>query len=315
MEPMQQMLANLLEVLGKPIQELAEKVIELRRDVDLLMGKRSDTTGTSRQFSNLFNRLHTVYSGEVVQKIGKSTESSSDDSKAAKQVNELLKEIRSLRSEVNGYRKDFLEVVETNLYQSKSTKTKSFRYFRIQLYVSEGKISKLRRTTRFLVKFLYVFDLVIAQESPPIKGSWWKEFIGKTKNAVTPAALLKIFRLIKRGLEIRLVEGQQSILNKQQAEATKALLDSIVDYDQAALKIGSLLIVKNSIKGEKSIAVRTLSETEEDFLHANSEVLTTPNTLLAKLEELSCNTPNNLETNHTLGDRESNRGSYNNDAS
>lgn len=102
------------------------------------------------------------------------------------------------------------------------------------------------------------------QDGEFIPGSWW---INRIKlginNFRNNKEVQDAYKLGKHALELALIEEKQSIVNKNNAEAAKALLDSIKDVTRFISLLGSLLVIKYlNPKGEQIIEVRNLTPKE-----------------------------------------------------
>ena len=84
------------------------------------------------------------------------------------------------------------------------------------------------------------------------------------------------------------IQEPQSIVDKNEAEAAAVLLNAIDDVTNAAIQIGSLLVVK-TLDANNSVAVRirTLSSNEMIHLEKNQNLLTKPDHVLEELQRIS----------------------------
>ena len=88
------------------------------------------------------------------------------------------------------------------------------------------------------------------------------------------------------GLKLHTITKQQSEIDKNQAEAVSKIIDSVKDIQNAAIKIGSILIVKTTVSNIPNIAVKNLSLKEMIELENKPSLLRSPIDLLENLSAM-----------------------------
>ncbi len=81
------------------------------------------------------------------------------------------------------------------------------------------------------------------------------------------------------------ITKQQSEIDKNQAEAVSSIIESIKEIPNAAIKVGSILIVKITISNTPTISVKDLSLSEMLALENKPSLLKKPTELLESLSQ------------------------------
>lgn len=101
---------------------------------------------------------------------------------------------------------------------------------------------------------------------------------------MTSDELTERLKKIEHGIEVNTIQKTQSEIDKNQAEAFAAILNSSTAIPRIATLIGSLLIVKTTdVNGEATVYSRTLTTNEMIYLQKNPHLLTQPATILEEL--------------------------------
>ena len=162
------------------------------------------------------------------------------------------------------------------------------RYLPIRIYLSENPNEKIPEIISFLGEFIDSMGFLFVDEFPSKNGSWWKSWFGKSKNAITSDELLDRLKKGERAIELAALDKAQSEVNKNNSEAAANLIGSLAEIDNAALQVGSLLIVKVTSGSTSSIHTRQLTNREMILLERNQSLLHKPTLIIEKLEQLSC---------------------------
>ncbi len=136
--------------------------------------------------------------------------------------------------------------------------------------------------------FIESLGYVFSDDFPSIKGSWWKTWYAKSKKVLTSDQVQEGLEKGKRALELAAIEKVQSEVNKNNAEAASKLIDSLSTVNNAAMQIGSLLLVKITNNGTTSISTRQLNQREMIALEKYPTLLRQPDKIIKELEKLSC---------------------------
>lgn len=131
-----------------------------------------------------------------------------------------------------------------------------------------------------LSDLLESFDFEIVDSLPPIRGSWYRDFIAVSRRALTSRELGERLQKVERGIELHLVHKQQAEIDSMQGDAVAKLLTALEHTPDALVQIGSVLLIK--VDGVP--AVRNLTQVELRYLEHNPRLLKSPATILEALQ-------------------------------
>jgi len=163
---------------------------------------------------------------------------------------------------------------------------KGVKLLPIRIYTSEDGYKVVGPIERAIRSLLDDNGIIIDDEFPPVQGSWFKQLIGKTKEAATSEEVSESLKKIRHGVEIETLHKGQAEVNKAHAEAIKDLMAAMADTDNAACSIGSILIVKITKNGRSSVMTKTLTQREMMAIEDNQAILMDPATIFEKLDSL-----------------------------
>ena len=171
------------------------------------------------------------------------------------------------------------------------------RYLPGVLYLENDSFENVKDVVTALRELCAQFDLEIAAQEPPIKGSFFQRFALRFRSAATDPEVQKRLHKLEHILELELHGKRQAAIDKDEAEAASKLIQSLEKTANAVLQIGSLLIVKITPKNESSrIIVRTLTLQEMVHLSRTPSLLKNPHEIvewtLKQDEQLPVGDPN-----------------------
>ena len=173
------------------------------------------------------------------------------------------------------------------------------RYLPMRVYLSEANASQVEAVSGALQSFAEGLGFTISDEFPEEKGSWFKKWFAKTKEAVTQPEVMCRLEKMERALEMKRLHEPQAEIDKKQAEAVATLVKSLEGIPTAAMQIGSLLFVKlQSPDGKPCIQVRSLTQRELVHLERNPKVLASPSDVFQRLAEVDNADGNNANQLH-----------------
>jgi excisionase family DNA binding protein len=112
-------------------------------------------------------------------------------------------------------------------------------------------------------------------------GSWFREFLVRTKDSAPPARLQ--LSTLANAIELARLDRRRSEIDLNQAEVVARLLKALDTESDALIQIGSVLIVKANNK----IIVRNLSQTELEYFNQNPALFRDPEKALQILQRYS----------------------------
>lgn len=157
----------------------------------------------------------------------------------------------------------------------------------VEIYLDTNNSEQIKNTYQSVLDFLKTKKLNVETELPDEKGSWFKRLFAKTQDLTTSEEFKEKIGEAEYGLKLHTITKQQSEIDKNQAEAVSKIIDSVKDIQNAAIKIGSILIVKTTVSHIPNIAVKNLSLKEMIELENKPSLLRSPIDLLEKLTALS----------------------------
>lgn len=158
------------------------------------------------------------------------------------------------------------------------------RFIPVRVYLSEEREEDVQNVSNAIDKLLTALGFEFSDDFPAEKGSWWKKWFAKSKEAVTQPEVTERLKKIERAVELQGLHKPQSEIDKAQAEAIATLIASVKDIPNVAIQAGSILLVKTS-EGYESpcLQVRTLTIKELIYLENNQHLLCKPATVLQSL--------------------------------
>lgn len=124
------------------------------------------------------------------------------------------------------------------------------------------------------------FGWVIERASPGIEGSWFKSFRIRVKDVVASDEGSALVSELRRAGELRAIHEVQSRVDDAQSTAAARLIESLANTQQAALFVGSILVIKN----DGRITVLTLSPRQMIYLEQHPDLINDPGALLRALQ-------------------------------
>ncbi|MCH8532960.1 MAG: hypothetical protein LAT65_19090 [Saccharospirillum sp.] len=167
------------------------------------------------------------------------------------------------------------------------TKVEVNRYIPVRVYLSDPVPERniLNQLSDSIAQILEDTGFERSDEFPEEKGSWWKRFVFRTKDAVTNKEVTDRVKKGERAIEIAVLDKPQAEANLCQAQAASALISSLANTANACIQAGSLLVVKaTNNNNESSIITRTLTPMELKHLEENQAVLRKPEEILDWLQ-------------------------------
>lgn len=123
------------------------------------------------------------------------------------------------------------------------------------------------------------------EDSPPEKGSWFREWILKS---LDKKEVVERLEKLERTVEVATLQTYQAAVNKTQAEAATLLIKEIAGVPNAVCQVGSILTIKRTLEnGREVLIVRTLSPREMILIERNPHLLQNPDSFLVALSNHS----------------------------
>ena len=209
-------------------------------------------------------------------------------------------EINKLNEYVERFQKDFIMLQDENSQlknrifnqickTNDMINTQDIQSIPVSIYLDTNRKTEITKAYSAVLDFLASINFAQAIDLKPVKGSWFKKLIADSKSVMTSQEVIDRLKEAEYGVEVNNILKPQSEVDKNHSEALSNILKSIENIPNAAIRIGSLLVVKITNKKEEvNIQVRTLTIKELHLLNKKPELLTKPSAvLLALAKEIS----------------------------
>lgn len=209
----------------------------------------------------------------------------------------------SLSSEVSALRKRLYDNEETTKSVAQEThallslqalgipseKASLTRYIPVRAYFSEVPGGTAGNLTAALTALLEASGFSLADEFPVIRGSWFRKWFAKSKEALTQPEVAHRLEKIERAVELKTLNQPQADVDDKQATAIAKLVTALHDVPNAAVQAGSVLVVKLTTPNGPVIQARTLSQDELVEIENNQLLLQDPAAVLGRLSDACSN--------------------------
>ncbi|MBU3004275.1 DEAD/DEAH box helicase family protein [Paraglaciecola arctica] len=140
------------------------------------------------------------------------------------------------------------------------------------IYLSTGTFSEGFAVVEAYTQFAKSIGFSVVNNGEFVKGSWWRKGIELLTRAKNSSEAQELFEKGKKAIELATIEKLQSEVNKNNAEAAAAFLNSTKDISDVAAQFGSLLLVKTTKDGVAKVSTTVLT-TEQLLLVENTPAL------------------------------------------
>lgn len=155
----------------------------------------------------------------------------------------------------------------------------------LRVYLSEVAGDAIDNVSQAIQGVLEAFGLKLADEFPAIRGSWFKKWFAKTAEAMTQPEVADRIKKLERALELKGLGQPQAEIDEKQASAAAKLMEALKDTPNAAIQVGSILLIKRLTEAGSTVQIRTLTPTELMHLENNQALLMSPENLLQRLSD------------------------------
>jgi hypothetical protein len=210
------------------------------------------------------------------------------------QTARLLDETRQFSHAVAGELYDLTWLLSVGVDISSARLT---RHVPARIFFADGASFETRsELIRALRALLQESGLEFYHDLPDQEGSWWKRLFFRTKTALSQEEVQKRLKKAERAVEAHYLAKPEAEANSLQASAAANLINSLGTTENAAIQVGSLLIIKVTNEAGKSVVLaRTLTPEELRHIEENQSILRQPDKILELLQS-------NQQLNHSLGD-------------
>jgi hypothetical protein len=214
------------------------------------------------------------------------------DRRQRSQPESLLRQIETLQGEVQALKaKTDIVQIETHSLLAIQTlglsveRVQSIRFVPIRAYIDQTPDGAIDDISAAITAVLSAYGFTVADEFPEIKGSWFKKWFAKSKEALTQPGVIERLEKIERAFELKVIDKPQADVDERQASAISKLIKALGKVPNAAIQAGSVLVVKLSTAKGIVIQARTLSQEEMVELENNQLLLQDPSEVLGRLSD------------------------------
>lgn len=154
------------------------------------------------------------------------------------------------------------------------------RYLPMRVYLKDSSREGLGSLTRSTQRFANALHFEVADDFPVEEGSIFKRWFVRSRDALSSDEVQERLRKLERAAELQLLDKPQAAVDKDLAAAASELIRAIEHEREAAIQIGSLLILKIANGRNSRVLVRSLSVKQIIALERQPESLKDPRTVL-----------------------------------
>lgn len=155
------------------------------------------------------------------------------------------------------------------------------RYVPIRVYLKEGSSRSIKVISWTVDRVIENISFVVADDIPEEKGSFWKRWTAKSKEVLTYPEIQERLAKIEQAFELKTLDGPMAKIDRDLAGAVAELIKAVENEPEAALQVGTILILKTrGADGNSRLMVRTLSPKQLAVLERYPESLKEPGGVL-----------------------------------
>jgi hypothetical protein len=151
------------------------------------------------------------------------------------------------------------------------------------VYLSDTPNNAIGRVTAAVDHMLGAFGFGFADEFPEVRGSWFKKWFARGQEIMTQPEVAQRLKQLERAVQLQGLGQPQADIDAKQAGAVAELMKALADVPNAALQVGSILLIKLTSDKGPTVQVRTLTQQELIHLENNQNLLNSPADLLERL--------------------------------
>jgi hypothetical protein len=200
-----------------------------------------------------------------------------------RQLEQLRGEVSTLRARTDVVQLETHSLLAIQALGLPTERVQSTRYVPVRAYIDETPEGAIAAISSAVEDVLAAYGFSVADEFPEIRGSWFKKWFAKSKEALSQPEVIERLEKIERAVEIKAIDKPQADVDDKQAGAIAKLIKSLDKVPNAAVQAGSVLVVKLTTAKGPVIQARTLSQHEMVELENNQLLLQDPAEVLGRL--------------------------------
>ncbi|MBB5773719.1 effector-associated constant component EACC1 [Nonomuraea jabiensis] len=159
----------------------------------------------------------------------------------------------------------------------------------VSIYLENAATSS--RVEAALKELAAAFELQDTGWEPGVRGSWFRKLLLRGKELSNTQIAREIGGELRRGVELHGLHLAQAEVDEKKAAAVSGLIEALADQPNAAIMIGSILL----LKAGGVLTVRELTQQEIAHMERNPSLLREPASLLVRLQDMSLERPRAIE--------------------
>lgn len=249
------------ELIGSLIKDFEKKIVELFSYIK-----------SSKHGARLMVKIHSLVSEDEVY---------SDFARLYRQFKALNRKrlgdhfFKETEDLVEKLCDDFESLIRSEYLQANKAESSGY------LYLDTEDFETAELVFLAYISFVRSLGFEFTDEGEFFKGSWIRKGIKFFTDVRDSEEVNDLYEKGRKAIELASIEILQSEVNKNNAEAAAAFLNSVKDIPQAATRIGSLIVLKVQVNGEPQVITTVLTTEQLLVVESNPLLMTKPEELLS----------------------------------
>jgi cold shock protein len=164
----------------------------------------------------------------------------------------------------------------------------------VMIYVDSDQLADLKYLVAAVSNLVQESGFILETIEPPVRGSWFQLGQLFSRSPATKVAILDRLHQLEQAVQIATLDLPQSAANLNNANAMFITMQALDQSKNAAVMLGSILIVKTTSEEGSVVTSRTLTAREMRALECDPELIKSPNMLWQRLRNAT-DSPTDVE--------------------
>lgn len=200
-----------------------------------------------------------------------------------RQIERLQRDVQNLSEKTSTVQSEAHALMAIQALGLPDEQVRLTRFVPVRAYIDQTPDGAISAISAAISDVLGAYGFSVADEFPEIRGSWFKKWFAKSKDALSQPEVVERLEKIERAVELKAIDKPQADVDDKQASAIAKLIKSLDKVPNAAVQAGSVLVVKLTTPKGPVVQARTLTQTEMVELENNQLLLQEPAEVLGKL--------------------------------
>jgi len=206
-----------------------------------------------------------------------------------RQIEKLQREVHVLSEKTSTVQSESHALMAIQTLGLPDDQVRLTRFLPVRAYIDETPDGAISSISSAIAEVLVAYGFTVADEFPEIRGSWFKKWFAKSKDALSQPEVVERLEKIERAVELKAIDRPQAEVDDKQAGAIAKLIKALDKVPNAAVQAGSVLVVELTTPKGPVIQARTLTQSEMVELENNQLLLQDPAEVLGKLSAACSN--------------------------